>query len=330
MRIAWALLAVTGMVLVGPLRADEGAPAPPEPNAGPPPAVACPTPAPDTGAAARLAPLPPDPDDLIGLFVKANPTQFQRVADLINQQYPKLSEEVVHFLFTQEPDLLTALMPALAPLMQTQYPDIPAIIGQAIGSNDRLKQRVSQLVNEQYSDFLVDLAKIPHNADRRAAARALIARKFPDLYGAILDLLRKEFPDTLDQVRGQVLQRYPQILGDLARTIARTFPRLTAKTVNFVIHKYPALLPQIMGILYGSPAEEAEAAPGAATAAPAAGPAGPAAAPTAPGDQPTAGAAPAALPAAPAAGEGADTNGPPPPAPAPPTPPDSAPAPAGQ
>jgi hypothetical protein len=310
MRIVQALLlvaAVGGMCLARPALAAEAGP----PAAAPglslaPSGAACSTPTPSAAAdSAPVLPAPaealsrPDSDDLIGLFVKGNAAQYQRVADLINTQYPQLSADVVRFLFAQEPDLLTALMPALTPLMQTDYPEIPAIIGKAIGSNDRLKQRVSQLVNDQYSDFLTDLAKIPHGPGYRAAARELIARKFPDLYGAILDLLRQEFPDTLDSVRDQIIKRYPQILGDLARTIAHTFPRLTAQTLNFVIHKYPALLPQIMAILYANPAEEAAAAPDATNPAPASGAAGAATPAVSPAAAPGPAPAPAPAPTGP-------------------------------
>ncbi len=195
-------------------------------------------------------------DSLIGIFLGASNEQYQRLAAVVDAEYPTLSEEVVRFLFTQQPDLLTGLMPVFGQLMQTDYPEIPRIIGKAIGGNDRLKIRVSQLVTEQYSDFLADLAKIPHGPGQRAAATQLLTGKYPDLYGAIIDLLCKEFPEVLIQVKEQVIARYPSILGDLARLVARTFPRLTAKTVNFVVHRYPALLPQIIAILYPKPAGE--------------------------------------------------------------------------
>lgn len=238
-----------------------------------------PPPASDTPAGAASSPSAKDAqpaapvDSLIGVFLGASNEQYQRLAEVVDAQYPTLSEEVVRFLFTQQPDLLTGLMPALGPLMQTDYPEIPRIIAKAIGGNDRLKVRVSQLVTEQYPDFLADLAKIPHGPGQRAAATRLLTGKYPDLYGNIVDLLCREFPEVLTQVKEQVIARYPSLLGDLARLVARTFPRLTAKTINFVVHRYPELLPQIIAILYPKPAgETGPAADAPAPAAPEAAP----------------------------------------------------------
>lgn len=319
MRKALALLAAL-VLLIGPILSAACAEEPAAIN--PSAAKIAPGSAPETPVAPPTGlPLEKDAqpaatvDSLIGIFLGASNEQYQRLAAVVDAEYPTLSEEVVRFLFAQQPDLLTGLMPALGPLMQTDYPEIPRIIGKAIGGNDRLKVRVSQLVTEQYPGFLTDLAKIPHGPGQRAAATRLLTGKYPDLYGNIVDLLCKEFPEVLTQVKEQVIARYPTILGDLARLVARTFPRLTAKTINFVVHRYPALLPQIIAIIYPKPA--GDTAPAADAPAPVA----PEAAPTSEGTPAT-----CTNPAAPPAGggeaadRGSTPSGAPAATPAPPTP----------
>ncbi len=291
-----------------------------EPTAPPPTAPAAPAgPACDIAPATSTADLQrrsaEQSEQLIGLFVQATSAQYERLNALLEEKYPAISDEVTLFLFTEQPDLLTGIMPALPELMATDYPEIPAIINQTIGGNDQLKLRVHQLVSEQYADFVTDLAALPRGPERRNAASELIARKYPDLYADIMDLIRKEFPDTLNEVRNKVIARYPKMLGELARLTARTFPRLTAKTVNFVVNRYPELLPQIIAILYAPPAPTEPSAP-PATSAPETPPAPPPAAKPAHGAaRPEAAADPAATPApaegtppAPAAEEPAGAN----------------------
>ena len=316
-----AVLLFAGLLL--PAAAEDPAPTPP-----PGPSLAPTSPGSETPAPAPVSPVVSatanadlqrysmrQAEGLIGVFVKGTNAQYERLTELLATKYPTLSDEVTRFLFTEQPDLLTGIMPALTPLMQTDYPDIPAIINQAIGGNDRLKVRVGQLVTEQYADFVTDLAQIPRGPGGKAAASELLARKYPDLYGDLMDLLRKEFPDTLSEVRSKVIARYPKILGDLARLTARTFPRLTAKTVNFIVHRYPALLPQIITILYATPAATA-------------GPTTPPAAGTAPVPPPREGADATVTPPAPAEPPAADPAPPPAPASTEPPPPEPAPAPA--
>ncbi|HEY3396794.1 MAG TPA: hypothetical protein VGM19_03955 [Armatimonadota bacterium] len=214
---------------------------------------------------------------LVGMFLAGSSDVSDRLAKLVETQYPQLSQELIQFLLTEQPDLLTTVMPALNPLIRTEYPDVPRTIMQAIGKDEKLKLRVSQLVNEQYPGFVEDLAKLPPGPERRAQAADLVTQKYPDLYGAVLEVIQREFPDTLKEVQLRLAERYPRLLGDIAKLVARTFPRLTAKALNFVVHHYPQLLPQLISILYSSPA--AEIAPAAPAATPPAAEAAPAAAP---------------------------------------------------
>ncbi len=207
-------------------------------------------------------------ENVVGLFLGVTTEQYDRLAALVEEKYPDLTQELVKFLFAEQPDLLSGLMSGLAPRLSHDYPEIPKIIMQMVRADDRLQVRVSQLVTEEYPGFLADLAKIRHGSDRKAEAAQLLNDKYPDLYAALIDLLRVEFPETLNQIRDKVLACYPGIMADLARLTAKTFPRLTAKALNFVVHRYPQLLPQIIAVLYGSDsrAPAAGGSPGPAAA----------------------------------------------------------------
>jgi hypothetical protein len=191
-------------------------------------------------------------EGIVQLFLGVTSEQYDRLAALVQEKYPELTQELVKFLFAEQPDLLSGLMSGLAPRLGSDYPEIPRIIMQVVRADDRLQARVSQLVTEEYPGFLADLAQIPRGPDRKAKSAQLLNDKYPDLYAAVIDLLRVEFPDTLNQVRDKVLACYPGIMADLARLTAKTFPRLTAKALNFVVHRYPQLLPQIIAVLYGT------------------------------------------------------------------------------
>lgn len=201
-------------------------------------------------------------ESIVSLFLQGSTSQYKQLSELIKTKYPRLSEELVEFLITEEPNLLAGILPALTPVIKEEYPAVPAIIHQVIGQNDQLKLRVSQLVNEKYAGFLVDLAAIPAGPQRSEQAAQMISSKYADLLTDMMDLLQREFPETLNQARDQVQERYPKIIGDCARLTARRFPRLTAKVLNFVVNHYPQLLPELITILYSNPPESPAAETG--------------------------------------------------------------------
>ena len=225
---------------------------------------------------------------LAGRFIEGSLEQYQQLSQLINAKYPDLCDELVKFLFQEQPDLLSGILPALGPLIQENYPEIGPIVSEVVGANDLLKLRVSELVTSQYPGFLGALAALPPGLERTQQAAALVGEQYPTLVTALIELLRTEFPQVLRQVQDRILERYPQILGDVARLLARTYPQLAAKVIGFLIQHYPRLLPEVIAILYGTPP------PAAAPASPA-----PAlVAPEAPAPAPDAGAPPAGAEAA--------------------------------
>jgi hypothetical protein len=230
----------------------------------PPPASAPPAATPD----AATAPAPVD--CLVGMFMQGTAEQFGRLSELIETQYPTLSDELVNFLFQQQPDLLTQLMPSLAPVLAQSYPEVGTIIGQVIHDNDQLKLRVSQMVDQNYPTFEADVRAIPTGPQRHQQVALLISLKYPTLQGQVVDLLRTEFPDVLNQVRQQVEAKYPDLLRTMAQLTAKHFPHLAAQVLGYVVNHYPKLLPQLLEILNNAPPPPAAAAPSASATPPAA------------------------------------------------------------
>ena len=217
-----------------------------------PPAAATPAPAPEPEA----TPAPASPaDGLVGVFLAGTAEQFDKLSELLRTQYPTLTDELVKFLFTEQPDLLTKLMPALAPTLARDYPEVPQIIGRVIARHDQLKLRVSEVIQEDYPTFETDLQQIPPGPTRHQQVAEMVDRKYPQLMGSLVDLLRQEFPTVLSEAWGQIEERYPNLIRDMALFTVRTFPSLTGKVINYVVHHYPQLLPQILGILNAPPAE---------------------------------------------------------------------------
>jgi hypothetical protein len=192
-------------------------------------------------------------DCLVGMFMEGTAAQFDRLSELIETQYPMLSDELVNFLFQQQPDLLTQLMPSLAPVLAQSYPEVGSIIGQVIHSNDQLKLRVSQMVDQNYPTFEADVRAIPAGPQRHQQIALLISQKYPTLQGKVVDLLRTEFPDVLNQVRQQVEAKYPDLLRTMAQLTAKHFPHLAAQVLGYVVNHYPKLLPQLLEILNTAP-----------------------------------------------------------------------------
>ncbi|NLO72726.1 MAG: hypothetical protein GX100_01275, partial [candidate division WS1 bacterium] len=216
MRPAWLLLILLVALGALPLAAEEPPASPAtaagadaaEPQPAPPPAGETQTqPAAETSAAA---------ESLVGMLLDTSDEQFGRLAELINTQYPTLSDELVKYLFDQQPDLLAQLLPTLVPILVKDYPDVGRIIGSAVRHNDQLKLRVGQVVEERYPGFAADLQQIPRGPNRRQQAADLIAAKYSALMAVMVDVLQKEFPTLLNGVRLQVEQRYPHLLGDIA------------------------------------------------------------------------------------------------------------------
>lgn len=241
MRALLAIALAAGLtVSTLPLRAEEAATPPPA-------AVSAPA---TTGPA----------DDLVGRLLSGTAEQMDQLTDLLSRQYPTLTDELVKFLFAEQPDLLTKLMPAIRPTLDRDYPEVPKIIGRVIAQHDQLKLRVSEMIQEEYPTFETDLQQIPRGPERRQQVAELVNRKYPQLMGSLVDLLRREFPTVLSEVWRQIEARYPNLIREVALFTIKTFPGLTAKVLNFVIHRYPQLLPQILAIMASSP-EEAAAPP---------------------------------------------------------------------